>query len=173
MTNLFDKHLKYMLHVAPEPSFEKQLRKQLGSGYISADIIRGRAMIRMDITDIQYPDETFDVIYCSHVLEHVSDDKRAIREFCRVLKSDGWAVLLVPITSDKTFEDASVVDPSERLKLFGQEDHVRRYGPDYVERLRSCFHVKVINAHDFLQKEEIIRMGITNAAGEIYYCTKQ
>lgn len=162
-----------MLHIAPEPSLEKQLKKQLGSGYISADIMRNRASVRMDITDIQYPNETFDVIYCSHVLEHVSDDKRAIREFCRVLESDGWAVLLVPITADKTFEDASVIDPSERLKLFGQKDHVRRYGPDYVERLRSCFHVKVINASDFLKKEEIVQMGITRAAGEIYYCTKR
>jgi len=127
----------------------------------------------MDITDIQYPDKTFDVIYCSHVLEHITDDKGAIREFYRVLKSDGWAILLVPITADKTFEDPSVTDQAERLKLFGQEDHVRRYGPDYVERLEEAgFNVKVTYPSDLLQIEDITRMGITNAAGAIYYCTK-
>jgi SAM-dependent methyltransferase len=96
-----------------------------------------RAMVRMDITDIQYPKDTFDVIYCSHVLEHVVDDRKAMREFHRVLRPDGWALLLVPITVEKTFEDPSVTDPEERLSVFGQEDHVRCYGPDYVERLRN------------------------------------
>jgi ubiquinone/menaquinone biosynthesis C-methylase UbiE len=137
-------------------------------------VIRGQAMIRIDITDIQYPNETFDVIYCSHVLEHVSDDKRAIRKFYRVLKTGGWAILLVPITANKTFEDASITKPSERLKIFGQKDHVRRYGPDYVERLRGAgFNVKVTKALDFLQKDEIKLMGITSVAGNIYYCTKR
>jgi len=174
MTNLFDRRPKHMLHVGPEPYLGKQLRKHLGSGYVSADINPGRAMVQMDIAEIQYPNETFDVIYCSHVLEHVPDDRRAISEFYRILKSDGWVVPLVPITADKTFEDASVIDPSDRLKLFGQQDHVRKYGADYVERLREVgFNVKVTSAFDFLQRDEAIRMGITRAAGEIYYCTKR
>jgi SAM-dependent methyltransferase len=173
MTDLLDKRPKHMLHVAPEPCFEKPLRRKLGSGYVSADISR-QAMVRMDITNIQYSNETFDVIYCSHVLEHVKDDKRAIRELYRVMKSDGWALLLVPITGDKTFEDPSVTDPEERSRLFGQEDHVRRYGSDYVERLiEGGFKVRVVNPFDFLHGEEIVRMGITEAAGEIYHCTKR
>jgi ubiquinone/menaquinone biosynthesis C-methylase UbiE len=121
----------------------------------------------MDITDIDYADETFDVIYSSHVLEHVPDDRKAIRELHRVLKSDGWAILQVPITAYRTFEDPSITNPIDRLRIFGNKDHVRKYGPDFVERLKEAgFKVKVITASDFL-------MGITDAAGEIYHCTKR
>jgi SAM-dependent methyltransferase len=173
MTNLFDGKPKKMLHVAPELCFEFKLRKYLGQGYITADSTNRRDMVRMDITNIQYPDSYFDVIYCSHVLEHVQDDKKAIREFYRVLKQDGWAILLVPITADTTFEDSSIVDPSERLRVFGQEDHVRRYGTDYIERLREAgFKVKVSRVSDLFKPSDIVRMGLTPASGEIYYCYK-
>jgi hypothetical protein len=101
------------------------------------------------------------------------DDRQAIHEFYRILKPDGWAVILVPITADKTFEDSSIIDPCERLKLFGQEDHVRRYGPDFMDRLSEVgFKVKVTTPLDFLAEEEIVYMGITDAAGEIFHCTK-
>lgn len=174
MTDLFDGCPKNMLHVAPERTFENLLKHHLGSGYLTADLHKSSAMVRMDITDIDYADDTFDVIYCSHVLEHVPDDRRAIRELHRVLKSDGWAVLLVPITADITFEDPSITEPTDRLRLFGNKDHVRKYGPDFVERLKEAgFKVKVITASDFLTEEETGLMGITEAAGDIYYCTKR
>jgi len=96
------------------------LGNQLNDGYLTADLSNPKAMVKMDITDIQYPDESFDVIYCSHVLEHVPDDRKAMQEFFRVLKKDGWAVLLVPIVGELTFEDPSIVDPVERTKIFGQ-----------------------------------------------------
>src|SRR5262249_12426105 len=84
-----------------------------------------------------------------HVLEHVPDDRRAMREFYRVLKPGGWAILLVPITVERTFEDPAVVDPAERLRLFGQEDHVRRYGPDYGDRLSEAgFAVSGVNVSE-------------------------
>jgi SAM-dependent methyltransferase len=173
-TNLFSAPPQRMLHIAPEPVFTKLLTKHLGSAYVSADLLDPRAMRTMDITDIGEPDDSFDVIYCGHVLEHVADDRRAMREFFRVLKPNGWAVLTVPITAEKTFEDPSVTDPAERLRIFGQEDHVRRCGPDYVDRLReSGFDVTVTGPSDFLDRDEIVRMGITGAAGEIYYCTKR
>lgn len=173
MTDFFDGRQKNVLHIAPESCFAQKLKKRIGSGYLTADISNPEAMVKMDICNIQYPDEMFDVIYCSHVLEHVNDDKRAMHEFYRVLKSNGWAIILVPIMADKTFEDSSVTEPLERLKLFGQKDHVRIYGPDFVERLReSGFKTEVIRPQDFLKSEEIIRMGITNEAGEIYLCTK-
>jgi SAM-dependent methyltransferase len=173
MTNLFDETPKRMLHVAPEPCIDYRLRNRLGQNYITADLLDPRAMVRMDITNIQYPDEYFDVIYCSHVLEHVQDDKRAMKEFYRVLKQGGWAIMLVPISADKTFEDPSVVDPSERLRVFGQEDHVRRYGPDYIERLREAgFNVRVDRVSDLFEKNDIVRMGLTPASGDIYFCTK-
>lgn len=86
MTNLFDRTPKKMLHVAPESCFEPALKEKLGENYITADLVNPLAMVRMDVTDIQYPDEYFDIIYCNHVLEHVQDDKKAMREFFRVLK---------------------------------------------------------------------------------------
>jgi len=172
-TGLFGGHSLNMLHVAPEPIFEELLRQRLGSGYLTADLNNPRAMVRMDITDIRYPDDTFDVVYCSHVLEHVPDDKKAMREFLRVLKPNGWAMLLVPIICERTFEDPTIVDPAERARLFGQDDHVRNYGRDYVDQLREAgFDVSVILPGDFMTGEEIVRMGITQAAGEIYLCRK-
>src|SRR5262245_44397392 len=171
-TDLFDDRTKRMLHVAPEACFVEPMRQLLGKGYVTADLADARTMIRMDITSIPFPDESFDVIYCSHVLEHVPDDRRAMREFCRVLKSSGWAILLVPISAPQTVEDPSVVDRAERLRLFGSEYHVRRYGPDYIDRLRqSGFEVKETNVADLIGEEEARRMGI-GGSGAIYHCTK-
>jgi hypothetical protein len=173
-TNLFDGNLKKVLHVAPERCFLSKFKQRLGDNYLTADLFDRRAMVKMDITNIDYPDQSFDVIYCSHVLEHVHDDRKAMREFCRTLKCNGWAILLVPITAEKTFEDPSISDPKELLKVFGQEDHVRRYGPDYVDRLREAgFGVEIIKVNDLVQNDEAARMALTSAAGEIYYCTKQ
>jgi SAM-dependent methyltransferase len=173
MTDIFDGRTKSILHVAPEPCFENRLKKRLGDSYVTADLTSPRAMVKMDITDIQYPDESFDVIYCSHVLEHIQDDKRAMREVYRILKRRGWAIMLVPITADSTFEDPSIVNPHERLKAFGQENHVRRYGPDYVDRLREAgFKVTITRVPDIFEKDDVIRMGLSPASGEIYYCTK-
>lgn len=173
-TDLFDGKPKKMLHVAPELCFESMFKERLGDNYLTADLFNPHAMVRMDICDIQYPDQSFDVIYCSHVLEHALDDRKAMREFFRVLKNNQWAILNVPITCEKTFEDSSIVDPGERLKAFGQEDHVRRYGPDYVERLRdSGFTVKITKVGDLANSDEAVRMGLTSASGEIYYCTKK
>lgn len=173
-TNLFDGKPKKMLHVAPEPCLEPILKQGLGENYLTADLHNPRAMITMDITNVNFPDRSFDVIFCSHVLEHVPEDRKAMREFCRTLKSDGWAILLVPITAERTFEDPSILDPEERLRVFGQKDHVRRYGPDYVDRLREAgFRVEIIKVSDLVQQDEAVRMGLTSASGEIYYCTKQ
>jgi len=101
-----------------------------GSNYLTADLFDPLAMVKMDVTNIEYPDHSFDVIYCSHVLENVQDDRRALREFYRILKPNGWAILLVPVTAQKTFEDPSVTSPEDRLRLFGETYRVRRYGPD-------------------------------------------
>jgi SAM-dependent methyltransferase len=161
------------LHIAPEQIIEKKLRPMIGEGYVTADLFADNVDLKMDITDIQFPDNSFDFIYCSHVLEHVPDDRKAMREFRRVLTARGMAVLLVPITAEKTIEDPSIEDPSERLRLFGQDDHVRRYGPDYLSRLKEeGFTVEVIRGEDFLSSTEIEKMGITKGAGELYICRK-
>jgi SAM-dependent methyltransferase len=162
-----------MLHVAPESCFISRFKQAIGNGYLTADLFSKAVDVKMDICDIHYPDNTFDIIYCSHVLEHVPDDRKAMSEFQRVLKPDGWAVLLVPITAKQTVEDPSITDPHERSRVFGQEDHVRCYGPDYIERLRAAgFNVDCIKPVDFVSVNEIEHMGITEAAGELYYCHK-
>lgn len=173
-TNLFDAQPKNVLHVAPEPCFESIFRRRLGKGYLTADLLDPRVMVKMDITNIQYPDEYFDVILCSHVLEHVPDDRKAMREFWRTLKPTGWAILLVPIMAETTFEDPTIVDPKERLIAFGQEDHVRKYGRDYIDRLREAgFTVSVTTVTDMVpDREAALRMGLTAESGEIYYCTR-
>lgn len=130
-------------------------------------------MLKMDITHVPCADQSFDVVYCSHVLEHVEDDRTAIKEFFRVLKNGGWAILLVPITAKATFEDRSIIDPEDRLRAFGQCDHVRRYGPDYVERLRDAgFKVEIVQVADLVSPHEAVTMGLTSSSGEIYFCTK-
>jgi SAM-dependent methyltransferase len=171
-TPLFDGSPKRMLHIAPEACLEPKFRRIPGLNYLTADLLDPGAMVMMDITDIQYPDNSFDVIYCSHVLEHVPDDRKAMRELHRVLAPDGWAVLQVPITAGRTFEDPSVVDPAERERLFGQHDHVRVYGTDYKERLKEAgFRVLCFSAADVVGRENVRRMGICESE-EIYFCQK-
>jgi SAM-dependent methyltransferase len=171
-TDLFDGRPKRVLHVAPERCFENQLRQRFGAGYLTADLLDPRVMERMDITDIHHPDESFDVIYCSHVLEHVPEDRLAMSELRRVLKRDGWAVLLVPITAERTIEDPTVTDPAERERLFGQHDHVRRCGPDYIDRLREAgFDVVVTGVSDLLPGEDPSRLGLSRCNAAIYHCT--
>lgn len=170
-TDLLDESPKRMLHVAPEPGIEGKLKRVRALEYITADLSNDRALVRMDITDIQYPDESFDVIYNSHVLEHIPDDRTAIRELNRVLKRDGWAVFIVPITADETFEDPSVTNPAERQRLFGQHDHVRRYGPDFKKRLEQAnFKVECFTAADLLDARSIAR---SNPGSEFIFFSRK
>lgn len=173
-TDLFDGEPKRVLHVAPEKCFDKIFHEELGEGYLTADLLDPRAMVRMDVTDIEYPNDSFDVVYCSHVLEHVSNDRRAMREFHRVLDPGGWAMLNVPIIGTETFEDASITEARDRIREFGQKDHVRRYGPDYIDRLRGAgFEVTRITAADLLVPEDVIRYGVSNdLTGQLYLCRK-
>ena len=175
-TDFFTATAKKMLHIAPEPCFEQKFEKLYGTNYITADLYTATVKVKMDIMNIQYEDETFDIIYCSHVLEHVSDDRKAIGEFFRVLKKGGWAILNVPVVrNDKTIEDLSIIDPKEREKFFGQDDHVRAYGTDYVDRLRDAgFSVDVVHAKDMLNDFDIERMELNynSACLETYFCKK-
>lgn len=166
---------KRMLHIAPEKVFISKFSNLFKQNYLTADLYDKNAKIKMDITNIEYPQESFDYIYCSHVLEHIEDDRKAMRELNRVLKKDGWAILLVPITAKgPTEEDFSINTPEERTKYYGQPDHVRNYGCDYTDRLReSGWKVEIIYSKDLLSDEEIKFMGVAKAAGEIYFCRKE
>ena len=172
-TELLDGRPKRMLHVAPEPQLSKWFQQQKFIDYLSADLSSPDAMVQMDVTDIQFPDNSFDVIYCSHVLEHVPDDRKAMSEFYRVLKPGGWAILQVPITAETTFEDPPVTSPQERLRVFGQHDHVRRYGPDYTDRLTAAgFNVTVDGFVRELDDRTIQRFGLMQSE-DIYLCRKE
>ena len=160
-----------ILHVAPEPYVSHLLRRS-GADYLSIDLDNGRAMRRMDVTRLDIPDASFDGIYCSHVLEHVPEDRRALAEFRRVLRVGGWAVIQVPIKGVVTFEDPSVEDPRERRRLFGQRDHVRVYGRDIERRLKdSGFAVTVDWPAARLGAEEVVRLGL-DAGDAIHLCRK-
>jgi SAM-dependent methyltransferase len=172
-TDLLSGAPRSLLHVAPEPILEERFRCASGVDYLSADLDPLRAMMPMDLMDIDLPDEAFDAIFCSHVLEHVEDDRRAMRELWRVLAPGGWALLPVPpIRIEKTVEDPSVVDPAERERRFGQWDHVRRYGRDYADRLiEAGFEVRVMGAAELVGAENIDRFGVGNG-DEVFFCRK-
>ena len=166
-----DKRIR-MLHVAPEHYLQPRFRKMRNIDYVSVDLSSPLAMVKMDITDLRFPDNSFDLIYCSHVLEHVVEDRKAMAEFSRVLKPDGFALLQVPMSGAITFEDWSVTSPEERRKVFGDPGHVRRYGMDYVERLReSGLTASVLTASDILSETECNRMGVA-LTRRLFWCTK-
>ena len=166
---------KRVLHVAPEARLSQVLAAQGHLDYLTADLEPAGVAVRMDVTDIRYPDGHFDVIICNHVLEHVPDDAKAMAELYRTLKPGGWAMLQVPIALalERTHEDPSITAPSAREQAFGQRDHVRLYGRDYRDRLaRAGFAVEEYhwrdeaglyggrrNPHGLIEAEAIYRAG--------------
>lgn len=170
-TDLFAGKPKKMLHIAPEKEFMRKFQKQKNLEYITGDLNRPDVTEKIDIENINHPDNSFDVILCSHVLEHVPDDIKAMREFRRVLKPDGWAMLLVPVTVEKTIEDPAITDPKEREKLFGQWDHLRQYGPDVLERFKTAgLKVKEYHPQDFLTPKQVLKSCIKDEP--VFLCTK-
>lgn len=168
--NLFDGAPRRLLHFAPERHMADLFRGVPKLDYLSADIEAPDAMVHFDITEIPYPDRSFDAIYCSHVLEHVPDDRKAMAELRRILRPGGWALCLVPMSLEPTFEDASVVDPAERERLFGQSDHVRQYGPDFKDRLESAgFKVTVIDPANLGIDPWVANPGAISP-GEVNFC---
>jgi SAM-dependent methyltransferase len=173
-TNLFDGRTKRMLHIAPEAAFEPRLKRVPGLDYVTADLNDPHVMDLQDITDMTYDDASFDVIACSHVLEHVPDDRAAMREFFRVLKPGGWAIIMVPYASDAmTDEDSAITNPAERETRFGQYDHVRYYGRDIVDRIEEAgLHVDVVTAQNLFDADELNRVQV-DAGETLFYCTRQ
>lgn len=173
-TNFFSERLK-VLHFAPEHCFFRRFRKIANIDYLSADLNSPRAMKKVDMTAIPFADESFDVILSSHVLEHVPDDRKAMRELCRVQKKGGWSIHLVPIdySREKTYEDASVNSDELRQRIYGHHDHKRIYGKDYGKRLQDAgFNVHVIDFCAELSGEERKEYGLRES-GKIYLCEKR
>ncbi len=137
-TNFFTENIK-LLHFAPEQAFYKRFKKLKNIDYVTTDLNSPLADVKADICNLPFNDNSFDVILCNHVLEHIPDDTKAMQELYRILKPGGWGILQIPqdLNRATTFEDDTITDKKERAKIFGQYDHVRIYGIDYFEKLRS------------------------------------
>jgi SAM-dependent methyltransferase len=163
-----------VLHVAPEYCFIDRFEKYLGENYITADIESPLAKVKMDLHDIPFEDNAFDVVFCNHVLEHVKDDVRCMQEIRRVLKPDGFALCQSPQRYDleTTYEDSSITDPKEREIHFLQDDHLRIYGRDFGLQLeKSGFTVNAVNMIVKLGVNESSRMALPMEE-IIYQCKK-
>jgi SAM-dependent methyltransferase len=179
-----DRRVK-VLHFAPEKILTRLFQSFRNVDYLSADLDPTKAMVKQDITAITYPEASFDIIFCSHVLEHIPDDLLALRELRRVLKPNGFAILQVPVKDifngrviDKTYEDFTITDPRERENAFGQHDHVRVYGRDFKDRIEKAgFNVRIDKFAESLDPALIKRYALlpqgtsaTDTEGWIYYC---
>ncbi|WP_445385603.1 class I SAM-dependent methyltransferase [Robiginitalea sp. IMCC44478] len=166
-TPFFESELK-VLHFAPEQAFYKRFRKQKNLDYITTDLNSPLADVKADICDLPFEDNSFDVILCNHVLEHIPEQEKALSELYRVMKPGGWGIFQVPqdLNREKTFEDASITDRKERQRVFGQYDHVRVYGQDYFDILKSAgFKVEAVDFSRSLKPELIDRYRL--AQGEL------
>ena len=166
-TDFFTARL-HVLHFAPEQAFYKRFRKLKNLNYVTTDLNSPLADVKADICNLPFEDNKFDIILCNHVLEHIPDDTKAMSELYRILKPGGWGIFQIPqdLNRENTFEDDSITDKVERAEIFGQYDHVRIYGRDYFNKLRTIgFTVEEIDFTKLLSQEEIARYRL--APGEI------
>lgn len=177
-SDLFEKRPR-LLHVAPEVCLMRHLRRAYKVGgnavdYVTADLESPLADLHFDIQLIPLADESFDVIFCNHIMEHVEDDLRAMRELYRVMRRGGWGVVLSPVELDRatTFEDDSITDEAERTRIFGQYDHRRVYGRDYADRLHEAgFEVEDLDYAASLSDDERARYALP--ADHLYIVRKR
>ena len=149
---------KKVLHFAPEQCFLKRFRAMKNLDYTTTDLESPIADVKADICNLPFDDNEFDIIFCNHVLEHIPDDTKAMQELYRVLKKGGMGIFQIPqdLNRATTFEDDSITDKKERAKIFGQYDHVRIYGRDYFDKLRSVgFTVDEVDYTANLSEEKI------------------
>lgn len=173
-TVFFRDNLK-VLHFAPEQAFYTRFKNLSNLDYTTTDLDSPLADVKADICNLPFQDCSFDFILCNHVLEHIPDDTKAMQEIYRILKPGGTAILQIPqdLNRVKTFEDNSITSRKERARIFGQYDHVRVYGRDYFDKLRSVgFKVKEEHYTNKLTSAEIDKYRI--AKGEIIpVCIKE
>ncbi|MBQ2394190.1 MAG: methyltransferase domain-containing protein [Alistipes sp.] len=166
-TNLANQPRK-MLHIAPEVALMRKFNQIYTSNrelYVTADLESPLATLHFDVQHIPLEDESFDVIICNHLLEHVESDHKALDELFRVMRHGGWGIILSPMDESRetTFEDDSITDEAERTRIFGQYDHRRIYGRDYADRLRKAgFEVEVIDYASQLSPAERTRYALTD-----------
>ncbi len=157
-----------VLHFAPEQCFLKRFKKLTHLDYTTTDLESPIADVKADICNLPFEDNSYDIIFCNHVLEHIPDDTKAMQELYRVLKVGGMGIFQIPqdLSREKTFEDNTITDKKERAKIFGQYDHVRVYGLDYFDKLRSIgFKVEAVDYTSKLSEVDITKYCL--AKGEI------
>lgn len=172
-TNFFTDNLKF-LHIAPEYCFIKIFKGMKNLDYLTADLISPWADVKMDVHDIPFEENTFDVVICNHVLEHVDDADKVMKEFYRVMKPGGWGIFQVPIdyNNSVTIEDRSVTDARERERLYWQSDHLRLFGRDYGDKLNAAgFKVTESNFINEIDPKLVERYALDKNE-IVYYCQK-
>lgn len=171
-----------LLHISPETIYYNRFKKIPDVDYTAGDkfVLQFGSTyppdtIYLDITDMpEYPDNTFDFIFCSHVLEYINEDKKALKELYRVLKPGGKAIISVPINfgTYQTLEDPSVTDPKEQERLYGDTGHLRYYGDDYFERVQEAgFKTNFIPVADFIAPE-MIKKCVIKPLDIVHLCYK-
>ena len=157
-----------VLHMAPEQCFLGIFKELKNLDYTTADLYSPIVDVKADILELPFEDNSFDFVFCNHVLEHIEDDSRAMSELYRVMRPGGTGIFQVPqdLGRNRTYEDFSITDPEQRAKHFGQYDHVRVYGKDYFERLRKAgFQVEELVYSKKLSEADCDRFRL--APGEI------
>ena len=159
---------KSVLHFAPEQCFLNRFRNLKNLRYTTTDLESPISDVKADICNLPFKDNNYDIILCNHVLEHIPDDTKAIQELYRVMKPGGYGVFQIPqdLGLATTFEDDTITDKAERAKIFGQYDHVRIYGRDFFDKLRSFgFTVEEVDFTSSLTDAEITKYCL--AKGEV------
>jgi len=172
-TDVLEKNNR-LLHVAPEKNLADFLSASSLIDYVSTDRY-DKTMVRTDVTDMGFKDAAFDEIICSHVLEHVADDFKAMSELHRILRPGGMAILQVPIaySLEMTIEGKANDEPEKREELYGQKNHLRLYGKDYVGRLeRAGFNPQAINPSQIIGDDSIEKYGL-NPEEYLFVCFKK
>lgn len=178
-TELFTKKEIQLLHISPEFCFYEKLKNQTNITYFPVDKFEPgydyqNLTRNFDLLDENLKAEQYDFIICNHVLEHITDDKTAIKNLYKILKFGGTAIISVPILADNkpTYEDNSITTPKERKKHFGQWDHVRYYGTDISERFQEAgFEVNPINSFVYFKESERVKFGVPTESW-LFHLTK-
>jgi SAM-dependent methyltransferase len=173
-SDFFTKKDLKVMHIAPEQCFHSLFKKQKNLDYTTGDLMSPIADLHFDLHDIPLEDNTYEVVFCNHVMEHVKDDLQCMKELHRIMKPGGWGIMQVPIDANRTetYEDWSITDPKEREKHFWQYDHVRLYGLNYAKRLEEAgFKVDVIDFSKELPTETFERYRIPKS--ELLYVVRK
>lgn len=169
-SSLFVQPSKNLLHIAPELCLMDAFKKYPSIQYVSGDKDSSLAMVKMDLTKVQYEDNSFDIIYCSHVLEHIREDIQAMKEMFRILRPGGWAIIMVPVSEGKTRQRPAPGTPEAKL-FSGHPGHVRQYGDDFQARLQSAgFSVAVHSQAQKMCESKRKYYGLTDE--KIFVCLK-